>query len=95
MRLLDELYTATPFYGVRRMTAWLRSLGHRVNPKHVRRLLRTMGLDAIYPKVRLSQPAEGHTIDSCLLRGVTVIQVNQAWSADITAAVYHGEDRSL
>jgi putative transposase len=63
MRLLDEPYTAMPFYGVRRMTAWLRRRGHRVNPKHVRRLLRTMGLDAIYPKVRLSQPAEGHTID--------------------------------
>jgi putative transposase len=63
MRLLDEPYTATPFYGVRWMTAWLRSRGHRVNSKHVRRLLRTMGLDAIYPKVRLSQPAEGHTID--------------------------------
>ena len=58
MRLLDEPYTATPFYGVRRMTAWLRSRGHRVNPKHVRRLLRAMGLAAIYPKVRLSQPVE-------------------------------------
>ena len=62
MRLLDAQYTATPFYGVRRMTAWLRSDGYAVNPKRVRRLLRTMGLEAIYPKPRLSQPAEGHTI---------------------------------
>jgi putative transposase len=84
MRLLDEQYTATPFYGVRRMTAWLRSRGHRVNPKHVRRLLRAMGLAAIYPKVRLSQPVEGHTIYPYLLRGVRVSRVNQVWSADIT-----------
>ena len=84
MRLLDEQYTATPFYGVRRMTAWLRSHGYAVNPKRVRRLLRTMGLEAIYPKPRLSQPAEGHTIYPYLLRGVRVERVNQVWSADIT-----------
>ena len=84
MRLLDEQYTATPFYGVRRMTAWLRSQGYAVNPKRVRRLLRTMGLEAIYPKPRLSQPAAGHTRYPYLLRGVTVDRVNQVWSADIT-----------
>ena len=84
MRLLDEQYTATPFYGVRRMTAWLRSHGYGVNPKRVRRLLRTMGLEAIYAKPRLSQPAEGHTIYPYLLRGVRVARVNQVWSTDIT-----------
>jgi len=84
MRLLDEQYTATPFYGVRRMTAWLRSQGYGVNPKRVRRLLRTMGLEAIYAKPRLSQPAEGHTIYPYLLRGVRVARVNQVWSTDIT-----------
>jgi putative transposase len=84
MQLLDEQYTATPFYGVRRMTAWLRSLGYAVNPKRVRRLLRQMGLAAIYPKPRLSQPAEGHTIYPYLLGGVTVNRVNQVWSADMT-----------
>ena len=84
MRLLNEPYTATPFYGVRRMTAWLRSQGYGVNPKRVRRLLRTMGLEAIYPKPRLSQPAEGHTIYPYLLRGVRVARVNQVWSTDIT-----------
>ncbi len=84
MRLLDEQYTATPFYGVRRMTAWLRSRGYAVNRKRVRRLLRTMGLEAIYAKPRLSQPAEGHTIYPYLLRGVTVDRIHHVWSADIT-----------
>jgi putative transposase len=83
-RLLDEQYTATPFYGVRRMTAWLRSRGYEVNPKRVRRLLRTMGLEAIYPRPRLSQPGEGQTIYPYLLRGVTVHRSDQVWSADIT-----------
>ena len=54
MRRLDEQYTRTPYYGVRRMTAWLRREGWGVNPKRVRRLLRRMGLEAIYPKPRLS-----------------------------------------
>jgi len=84
MRLLDEQYTATPFYGIRRMTAWLRSRGNAVNHKRVRRLLRTMGLAAVYPRPRLSQPAERQTIYPYLLRGVTVNRINQVWSADIT-----------
>ena len=84
MRWLDEQYTATPFYGIRRMTAWLRSQGYAVNHKRVGRLLRQMGLEAIYPKPRLSQPTAGHVIDPYLLRGITVNRVNQVWSADIT-----------
>jgi putative transposase len=84
MRLLDEQYTATPFYGIRRMTAWLHSRGYAVNHKRVRRLLRTMGLEAIYAKPRLSQPATGHMIYPYLLRGVRVDRVNQVWSTDIT-----------
>jgi putative transposase len=84
MRLLDEQYTATPFYGVRRMTAWLRDLGYAVNPKRVRRLLRQMGLEAIYAKPRLSQPAEEQTIYPYLLRGVPINRATQVWSADIT-----------
>src|SRR4029450_8868106 len=55
MRLLDEQYRLTPYYGVRRMTAWLRSEGHHVNHKRVARLMHTMGIEAIYPKPRLSQ----------------------------------------
>ena len=76
MRVLDEQYTATPFYGIRRMTAWLRQRGYAVNPKRVGRLLRQMGLEALYPKPRLSQPAAGHTIYPYLLRGITVDRVN-------------------
>jgi putative transposase len=84
MRVLDEQYTATPFYGIRRMTAWLRRRGCAVKHKRVGRLLRQMGLEAIYPKPRLSQPAVGHVIYPYLLRGITVNRVNQVWSADIT-----------
>ena len=84
MRVLDEQYTATPFYGIRRMTAWLRRRGYAVNHTRVGRLLRQMGLEAIYPKPRLSQPAVGHVIYPYLLRGITVNRVNQVWSADIT-----------
>jgi putative transposase len=84
MRLLDEQYTRTPFYGVLKMTAWLRENGHPVNCKRVRRLLRLMGLEAIYPKPRLSLALPGHQIYPYLLRGVKVTRVNQVWSADIT-----------
>ena len=84
MRLLDEQYTATPCYGIRRMTAWLRQRGDAVNPKRVARLMRQMGLQAIYPRPRLSQPAAGHRLYPSLLRGVTVDRVNHVWSADIT-----------
>ena len=66
------------------MTAWLRHQGYAVNPKHIRRLLRQLGLEAIYPKPRLSQPAAGQRIYPYLLRGVTIGRVNQVWSADIT-----------
>ena len=84
MRKLDEQYTRTPYYGVRRMTAWLQREGWEVNPKRVRRLLRVMGLEAIYPKPKLSQREEGHRIYPYLLRDVTIERVDQVWSADIT-----------
>jgi putative transposase len=84
MRLLDEQYTRCPFYGVRRMTAWLGCQGYQVNEKRVRRLLRKMGLVAIYPKPSLSQPAPGAQVYPYLLRGVEIARVNQVWSTDIT-----------
>lgn len=84
MRLLDEQYTKTPFYGVLKMTEFLRSLGYSVNPKRVRRLLRTMGLEAIYQKPNLSQPHPEHLIYPYLLRGVAIERCNQVWSCDIT-----------
>ena len=83
MRLLDAQYTATPFYGSRRMTAWLRSQGYVVNRKRVTRLLRQMGIEAIYAKPKLSQPLAGHKIYPYLLRGVKIERVNHVWSTDI------------
>jgi putative transposase len=84
MRLLDEQYTRTPFYGSRRMRAWLRGRGYMVNRKRLARLMRLIGIEAIYPKPKLSQPGEGHKIYPYLLEGVEVNRVNQVWSTDIT-----------
>jgi putative transposase len=89
MRLLDEQYTRTPFYGVRRMTVWLRQQGYPVNPKRVARLLHTMGLETIYPKPRLSQPHPERRVYPYLLRGVPITRVNQVWSTDITYIRLH------
>ena len=84
MRLLDEQYTRYPFYGVLKMTQWLRGLHYQVNEKRVRRLLRKMGLMALYPKPRLSRATAGHKVYPYLLRGVRIERVNQVWSTDIT-----------
>ena len=84
MRLLDEQYTRTPFYGVRKMVWWLDEQGYAVNPKRVRRLMRLMGLEAIYPKPRLSLPAPGHKIYPYLLRDLTISRPDQTWCSDIT-----------
>ena len=84
MRLLDEQFTRTPFYGSRRMTEWLATVGHAVNRKRVSRLMELLGIEAVYPKPKLSQPGEGHRIYPYLLRGTTVERVNQVWSTDIT-----------
>jgi putative transposase len=84
MRLLDEQYTRTPVYGVLRMTAWLQRQGYAVNAKRVRRLLRTMGLTAIYPGPKTSLPAPPHRIYPYLLRGVAITRPNFVWSTDIT-----------
>jgi putative transposase len=91
MRLLDEQYTRTPFYGVRKMTAWLRDEGYPVNEKRIRRLLRLMGLEAIYQRPKLSDPAPGHRIYPYLLRGLAIERPNQVWSTDITyVRLLHG-----
>ena len=66
------------------MTAWLKQQGHKVNEKRVRRLLREMGLEAIYPKPHLSQRAVGAQVYPYLLRDVEIKQVDQVWSTDIT-----------
>jgi putative transposase len=84
MRLIDEQYTAYPFYGSRRMTEWLNDQGEGINRKRIRRLMREMGLEAIYPKPRLSAAGRGHKIYPYLLRGVKIERPDQVWSADIT-----------
>ena len=84
MRLLDEQYTRTPYYGVLKMTAWWRSLGHEVNPKRVRRRLRTMGLAAVYPKPITNRRHPEHQVYPYLLRGLVIDHCDQVWSADIT-----------
>jgi putative transposase len=89
MRLLDEQYTRTPFYGIRRMTAWLQEQGYFVNHKRVGRLLRLMGLEAIYPKPRLSQPRAVAQRYPYLLRDLPIVRPDQVWSADITYVPMH------
>jgi putative transposase len=84
MRRIDEQYTACPFYGSRRMTAWLIEQGEEVNRKRVQRLMRVMGLEAVYPKPRLSVAGRGHKIYPYLLRGVKIERPDQVWSTDIT-----------
>jgi putative transposase len=84
LRLLDEQYTRTPFYGVRRMTWVLRQQGYAVNPKRVRRLLRTLGLPALAPQPGTSRAAPAHPVYPYRLRGVAIERVDQVWSSDIT-----------
>jgi len=84
MRLIDRQYMETPFYGIRRMTAWLNREGYGVNHKRIARLMRIMGIEAIYPKPKLSVGNSEHKIYPYLLRGVEIVEPNQVWSTDIT-----------
>ena len=84
MRLLDEQYTKTPFYGVPRLTEWLCSQGHTVNRKRVARLMRKMGLAAIYPKPKTSGMGKPSRTYPYLLKGLSITRPNQVWATDIT-----------
>ncbi len=84
MRLIDEQYLTTPFYGYRRMAAHLRMEGHGVGEERIRRLMRLMGLEAIYQKPRTSIPNKEHIVYPYLLRNVPIERVGQVWSTDIT-----------
>ena len=87
MKLIDQQYLqylATPFYGSRRMTAWLNRRGYPVSRKRVQRLMRTMGLQAIYRRPRTSQPTPGHKVYPYLLGGMDITRINQVWASDIT-----------
>jgi putative transposase len=84
MKLIDEQYMKTPFFGSRRMTATLKKSGYSVNRKRVRRLMELMGIEAVYRKPRTSKPTPGHKIYPYLLRDVQIDHPDQAWAADIT-----------
>jgi putative transposase len=86
MRLIDGEYTAHPSLGSRRLTRWLIGRGEEVNRKRVRRLMRLMGLEAIYPKPKLSAAGRGHRVYPYLLRGVSIRRPGQVWSTGITYA---------
>ena len=84
MRLLDEQYLKTPFWGSRNMTTWLRHEGHTINRKRVQRLMRLMGLEGLAPRPTTTKPAPGHRVFPYLLRGVEVTHADHVWSSDIT-----------
>ncbi len=90
MRLLDEQYTKTPFYGYRKMTAQLQRLGYKVNHKRVRRLMSKLGLAAIYPKPSLSKPSKEQLVYPYLLRDISIEHSDQVWATDITYIRLHG-----
>jgi len=83
MRLIDEMHLEFPFYGSRRIRDELDTRGHRVNRKRVQRLMREMGIRALYPKRRTSAPGKGHKIYPYLLRDMEITRANQVWASDI------------
>lgn len=84
MRFIDEQYLKIPFFGTRRMTTLLNQKGYMVNRKRVKRLMRLMGLEAIYPRPRTSQANPSHKVYPYLLKDVPIVHPNQVWSTDIT-----------
>src|SRR6188472_3608259 len=84
MVLIDRQYLARPYYGSRRMAAWLATQGHLVNRKRVQRLMRLLGVAAIYQRPNTSKPAAAHKIYPYLLRGLAIERVNQVWCSDVT-----------
>jgi len=84
MHRIDELFTQYPFYGVEKMTAHVSRQGPPVNVKRVRRLMRKMGLEAVYPKPKLSQRSPDHRVYPYLLRNLSITRPNQVWCTDIT-----------
>jgi len=84
MKLIDEQYTRTPFYGVPRITKWLRKQGYAINRKRVGRLMKSLGLQAVHPKPRLSQGNKEHKIYPYLLRNLSIDRPDHVWAADIT-----------
>ena len=84
LRLIDEQFLETPFFGSRQMTRWLRREGYTVSRKRVRRLMRVLGLQAVFQRPRTSQPHPEHRIYPYLLRNLAITRPNQVWCADVT-----------
>lgn len=84
MRKIDECHLQRPYYGSRRLRDWLQDLGYAINRKKVQRLMREMGLTALYPKQNLSKRNQAHKVYPYLLRGLVIDRPNQAWAADVT-----------
>ena len=84
MRRIDALFTARPFFGARRIARTLSEEGFPIDRKRVRRLMRRMGIEALGPKPRASNPVPGHKIYPYLLRDLTIDRPNQVWAADIS-----------
>src|SRR6202048_4379984 len=84
MALIDRQYLARPYYGSRRMAAWLATQGRPVNRKRVQRLMRLIGLVAVYQRPNTSKPAAAHKVYRYLLGGLSIDRVNQVWCSDIT-----------
>ena len=84
MDLIDRQHTKTPFYGSRRLNAWLNLQGHQTNRKRVQRLMKLMGIEAIYPKPKLTRKNEEHKVYPYLLKGVKIENPDHVWSTDIT-----------
>jgi putative transposase len=84
MRLIDEEYTRHPFYGSRRLTAWLNREGYSAGRKRIQRLMRHMGIETLYQKPNLSRSSSEHRKYPYLLKGLTISRPDQVWSADIT-----------
>jgi len=84
MRLLDEQYYKTPFYGIRKLTKWLHNMGYTVNHKRVRRLMKIMGWKTLYREPNTSEPNKQHKVYPYLLKGKRIWKSNQVWQIDIT-----------
>jgi putative transposase len=84
MRLLDEQYFKTPFYGIRKLSAWFNKLGYTINRKRVKRLMELMGWQTLYRGTNTSKPDKQNRLYPYLLKNITIKQVNQVWAMDIT-----------
>ena len=84
MRLIDEQYYKTPFYGLRKVTAWLQSQGHKVNKKRVKRLMDLIGWQTIFRKPRTTIAAQNHKVYPYLLKNLPIERANQVWAMDIS-----------